>query len=144
MLDIWNMITAKAKDKKLISLSRYKMLLLIKKKPSFVSFLTNIRHLIPCRLITNLIIVPKSLEIVHTKNWLKSLLYFFRNNSTYLTLIGKKSHIRMASKNTTIKVIIRPARPSTLGTFGNHNAYVNAKVIMGEMWSSSCLSLCKN
>ena len=44
----------------------------------------------------------------------------------------------MASKNTTIKVIIRPARPSTLGTFGNCNAYVNVEsnnYRSTEVWS---------
>ena len=45
----------------------------------------------------------------------------------------EKSHIRMTSKNTSIRVIMRPARPSTLGTFGNCNAYVNAKIIIAEV-----------
>ena len=55
----------------------------------------------------------------------------------------QKSYIRMNSKNTSIKVIIRLPSPSTLGTFGNCNAYINAKIIIAEVWSWSCLSFRK-
>ena len=117
-------------------------------KLSCVSFLTNLGYLIPCRLLTNLIMLPNFLEIVHTTKWLKSLLYFFRNNSLDKNLATldtnwQKGHIRITSKNTSIKVMIRWAGPSILGTFVNCNAYVNAKIIITEVWLWRCLSFSK-